>query len=340
MVLSVKPFASAGNAAKYYSHGDYYGKEGVGIWLGKGVESLGLSGDFNAKNDQAFKDILNGKMPSGEILGRQTKEGVEHRPGIDLTFSCPKSFSIQMLLYANEEQRAAMNSALMTAVNNTISYIEDGGYVIARKGKGGIEKEQIRSLIFAAFMHTTNRNLEPQAHVHCFLANAAKCSDGKYRSLSYDQVLENVKLFGQIFRNELALEAKKLGFSINTTTLPDGSSSFELSHIHPQLIKAFSTRRKEIVKLCEEYGVTTKEGRDRVVINSRKAKKLVAEETLKKSWQKIESDTMSQVERLSASGVEKGEALSLTDLVSLCIEDVSANKSVFTEGELIKSILK
>jgi conjugative relaxase-like TrwC/TraI family protein len=263
-MLSIRAFSSGGVASKYYSHGDYYGQEGQGTWLGEGARELGLKGEFTASSDKKFNDLLNGILPDGQVLGRKTKDGIEHRPGIDLTFSAPKSFSIEMLVFANSEKKQNMEKALMNATSRTLNYIEKKGYAVARKGQAGKDKEEINKLSFASFYHTTNRNLEPQAHVHCFLANAAKCSDDKYRSLEFKQILNNNKFLGQVFRNELALETKKLGIDISTKFLSDGSSSFELAHIDQKLIDGFSTRRAEIEALCKLYGVITKEGRDKI----------------------------------------------------------------------------
>ncbi len=295
-MLSVRAFSSGGAASKYYSHGDYYGQEGQGTWLGEGARELGLKGEFTASSDQKFNNLLNGILPDGQVLGRKTKDGIEHAPGIDLTFSAPKSFSIEMLVFAGKEQKANMEKALMNATGKTLSYVEKQGYVIARKGKDGYEKEPISKLSFATFLHSTNRNLEPQSHVHCFLANAAQCEDGKYRSLAFGDIFKSNKFLGQVFRNELALEVKKLGIDINTKLLSDGSSSFELSHIDPKLIDAFSTRRAEIEALCKLYGITTKEGRDKIVINSRKAKQNIKEEDLKQSWNEVASNIQKTLE--------------------------------------------
>jgi conjugative relaxase-like TrwC/TraI family protein len=306
-MLSIKPFSSSDAASKYYSHGDYYGSEGEGSWLGLGAKDLGLSGDITAKTNKEFNNLLKGILPNGQVLGRKTKDGTEHTPGVDLTFSAPKSFSIQMLLYSSSQERQGMEQALKTAVSKTLSYIESKGYVVARKGNGGYEREKLNKLTFATFMHTTNRNLEPQMHVHCFLANAAKCQDGKFRSITIDNLLENNKLFGQAFRNELALETKKLGLEITHTILSDGSSSFEIASVHPKIIEAFSTRRKEIVGLCKLYGVTTKEGRDKIVINSRKAKKLVTKEELTKAWYELENKIKQEIDAEQNSSNNKIE---------------------------------
>ena len=293
-MLSTRVFKSSSAAANYYSHGDYYGSEGEGNWFGEGAKDFNLTGKFNAKDNQSFIDLLEGKMPNGQKLVRKIKGKEEHCPGVDLTFSAPKSFSIQMLVYSAPEEKQAMEGALTKAVNNTLKYIEENNYVVARKGHNGVIKEPINKLTFATFMHTTNRNVEPQAHVHCLLANAAKCEDRKFRSIAFDEILKNNKFFGQVFRNELALETKNLGYEIKPTTLSDGSSSFELTKIDQKLIDAFSTRRKEIEELCKFYNVTTKEGRDKIVINSRKSKSISFQEDITKAWTQLEKKSCSR----------------------------------------------
>ncbi len=52
--------------------GDYYGQEGEGYWFGAGVkDDFNLSGEFNAKGNQSFIDLLEGKMPNGQTLSRK-----------------------------------------------------------------------------------------------------------------------------------------------------------------------------------------------------------------------------------------------------------------------------
>ncbi len=348
-MLSIKILSSSDAAAKYYSHGDYYGSDGEGKWFGDGKKDFNLNGEFTAKNNKEFKELLDGIMPDGKKLGRVIKNSRQHNPGTDLTFSAPKSFSIEMLVNADSKQKTKLEDAMQNAVERTLSYIEKSGYIFARLGEGGKEREPLKELTFATFMHTTNRNLEPQVHVHSFLANAAKCSDGKYRSVNIDNLLAHGKHFGQIFRNELAIEVKKLGIEIRPTILSDGSSSFELSKINPKLIDAFSTRRKEIVDICKQLGITTKEGRDKVVINSRQAKKLVKQEDLKHAWEEIAknvqhnheiNEKIQVVQKHQASPVPKYEKITAQDLVKICIDDISSSKSVFSSDELVHKTLK
>ncbi len=364
-MLSTKAFSSSTNAQKYYSHADYYGAEAKGMWYGEGARELKLEGEFDAKSSKEFKDILEGFIPDGTRIGKTDQNGnIIHRPGIDLTFSSPKSFSIQMHVFANKEEKIKLEEARQRALHNTLEYIEQSGLVYTRKGKAGIEQEQINKLTFALFTHTTNRNLEPQDHVHCLLANMTKCKDGKYRSIVWDKIFENNKFIGQVFRNELALETKRLGYEIDTRMLSDGSSSFELKDIPQKLIDAFSTRRKEIEALCKELDIKTKEGRDRVVINSRKAKQTISKEKLEHAWQMVvkavefEKDNaasnkaitvINALERVRdflaekfSTKFDKDEVpeLNCDDLAKLCLDDVSHHNSVFSKQDLSVRALK
>src|SRR4051812_21941962 len=121
-MLSVKAFGSSEAAGTYYIHGDYYGSEGQGTWHGKAAAELQLTGGFNAAPTQGFKDILDGKLPDGQILGKKTRDGVQHRPGIDLTFSAPKSFPIEMLVNSSGEKQEQLAAALAQATQNTLDY--------------------------------------------------------------------------------------------------------------------------------------------------------------------------------------------------------------------------
>lgn len=369
-MLSTKVFKSASNVETYYQHADYYGAEAKGIWFGSGAEDFQLSGSFEAKTDKGFKDLVNGKMPDGRVIGNLDKHDNNiHRPGMDLTFSSPKSFSIQMHVLGDQQEKQKLDIARMKALTKTLSYIENSGIIYTRKGRGGKIVEPINKLIYALFVHTTNRKLEPQDHVHCLLANATKCPDGKFRTIVWDDLLKHNKFIGQIFRNELALEVKKLGYEIRTTQLSDESSSFELKHIPQNLIDAFSTRRKEIEVLFKLYDVKTKEGRDRIVINSREAKKTVPEKELKEAWVKVldsvlqnkESTKISDITtqqikhyvlekardlldktiyRQQIDSIKAPEKISAKEIVLMAVRDITYNESVFTKEDLLKAALK
>jgi len=379
-MLTVSPLTSASDALKYYSHGDYYGSEGEGEWYGEGAKKLGLSGEFNAAKDKRFKAVLDGKISEDAPLGRMKNGKLEHRPGIDMTFGAPKSFSIEVNLNCDEETKAMLREAKIKAVKTTLDYALEKGYIQIRRGKGGKIKEKINDGIFALFAHTTNRNLEPHEHIHSLVANAAICEDGKIRSINVDPLLRAnsgvIKLLGQIERNELKREITKLnlGYQFRDVILKDGSHSFEFAHIPEKLIRAFSTRTKEIEELYKKYGVTTAKGRDNITINSRSAKQKVKKEDLYSCWNNItkeilgndhslekgrsisntkkavsgidyNSDLKSNSEDLtlsskSASKNFNSDEITIGELAKKCIEDASHKNSTFTHETLAKSILK
>ena len=46
------------------------------------------------------------------------------------------------------------------------------------------------------FRHETSREQDPQLHSHCVVINATQLEDGKWQSLSNEEVLNNQKLLG------------------------------------------------------------------------------------------------------------------------------------------------
>lgn len=365
-MLSTKVFSSGSNAQNYYSHADYYGAEATGVWFGEGAKDFKVSGVFDAKDSKEFKDLLDGRMPDGRVLGKKGKDNeVNHRPGADLTFSSPKSIAVEMHVLGDKESKQKLEGARDIALSRVLSHIESSGMVHTRKGDGGFIKEPVQKLTFALFNHTTNRKLEPQDHTHCFLANATKCNDGKYRTIVWDEVLKNNKYLGQMYRNELALEVKNLGYDIRVTRLSDGSSSFELAKVPQKVIDGFSTRRKEIEALFKYYDVKTKAGRDRIVINSRGCKKSLPKEQLQETWKQVLEKVNSTKEHsISSIGIKESikektrvfldktiyrqdinhfkeqEVIPVKDMVSLAIKNITYNSSVFKKEELFKETMK
>jgi conjugative relaxase-like TrwC/TraI family protein len=48
---------------------------------------------------------------------------------------------------------------------------------------GGEKIAQTGNLLVALFQHDTNRNQEPNAHIHAVVANVTQGPDGKWRAL-------------------------------------------------------------------------------------------------------------------------------------------------------------
>jgi conjugative relaxase-like TrwC/TraI family protein len=130
---------SSGQASHYYQKDNYYSKA-EGQWQGRGAEKLGLQGEVKKED---FEKLINGKAPDGSFEIANGGEGHEHRAGIDLTFSAPKSVSIASEVLGDARVREAHKKA----VSEALRYVESH-YAQARQTASGVtEKVDTGNLI-------------------------------------------------------------------------------------------------------------------------------------------------------------------------------------------------
>lgn len=232
----------------YYkdSKDDYYSKDNQpSLWQGKLAEELGLIGEVKKEN---FIQLMSGISPDNKLL-RQNKyknKNADERLAIDLTFSAPKSISIESLVNGN----IGVLKAHEDAVTRTLELIEQRANT--RLKKDGVSKTvNTGNLAIGKFRHETNRNNDPQLHTHAVILNITKRDDGEYRALHNDSIIKSTKEFTKIYQGYLAKELKEQGFKLRITK--DG---FELAHINDNQIQAFSSRSKEVEKALSEIGLT------------------------------------------------------------------------------------
>ena len=118
-MLSIKVLTrkDIGRAASYYSAGadDYYRKEGESIsWQGKGAHALELEREVDPKD---LKNLLAGQIgPNIRVSRGSTRNDAKERIGIDLTFSAPKSVSLQALVAGDVRVIEAHDRAVTAAI--------------------------------------------------------------------------------------------------------------------------------------------------------------------------------------------------------------------------------
>ena len=246
MVASVSALTSSAQAASYYEADDYYAEGGLSPseWQGTGAEALGLSGEVD--RDQ-FPDLLDGRI-GDQQLGTYRDGHLEHRPGWDVTLSAPKSVSIMAEVAGDRRLIAAHGQAVRTAMAHVEKHmaatrIRDGG-TVAREATG--------NLIVASFQHGTSRAQDPQLHTHNVIMNATRGEDGAWRSLEPRTIYQLQKQIGAIYRQELALKVRELGYEIETGK----DSLFEIKDVTAEVIGAFSTRSAEIEAALETRGTS------------------------------------------------------------------------------------
>ena len=328
-MLSIMPLKNAAHISNYYmNHDNYYlaDKEGLkdeSLWMGKGAELLGLSGNIE---EQQFLPLLKGILPNGSQIGANKTGKDKHRPGTDITLSAPKSVSILALAGKDERLVDAHKKAVLAVVSRLEAMAAE-----ARMTSGDDTIfEKTRNLVIASFLHNTSRELDPQLHTHLIILNMTMRNDGMWRALSSRQkkdmenlyngfreiLYDNQHYFGLVYISTLAKEVKKHGYEID---IKDRYGNFEINGVPDALIKSMSKRTeqmndhlkdKNIIKTAKSAEVANKD--------SRPEKMLISTKELDARWQKdLTNNQVDLDEVINASKEQKSSPEFDSHLVSM-----------------------
>ena len=230
----------------YFKEDNYYSKSEAkeqSKWFGNGAAALGMEGQVEG---ELFKNLLHGQSPDGsKTLSGKKINPKKHRAGFDLTFSAPKSVSLAVLMGGDRQ----LEQAHRIAVERTLKIIEQQ-YAQARVWDGKQQqKVNTGNLIVAQFHHTTSREKDPQLHTHCVLLNSTQLKNGKWRALTNEELYNQKMLLGAIYRNELAYEARKLGYEIEPLQNLGTKTDSLVQHRSDYATNQFD---KKAVRLCPE----------------------------------------------------------------------------------------
>lgn len=323
-MLSMSNVPSVASAATYYAEDNYYSNDesqSQSSWAGKGAELLGLAGAVDTGD---FVRILSGEIGEehlGRVLGK-TAEGavrLEHRPGLDVTLSPPKSVS----LLAEVDGRGDVRAAHEAAVDKVLAFMEQH-YARARVSEAGTTRyEMTENLIVGRFHHTTSRELDPQTHTHLVIANATMTEGGHWRSLSNELIWKNQQLLGAIYDSGLAANLRKLGYRLETSE----KGQWEIAGITRAQIEHFSQRSQAIGERLGRFGLTRETAnaaqREDAALRTRDSKKDVDHVALHEEWK----------ERAQAMGVdfaqiEQARLLGANNPTNPGIRDAKADEAV------------
>jgi len=290
---------SAAQAENYYEKDDYYtqgdpNQQSDSHWQGKGAEKLHLTGPVN---QEIFQQLLHGQTPDGKSLHSKRIDPTNHRAATDYTFSAPKSVSIAALIQKDKRVISAHDNAVKIALG-----VLENRYAQTRvrRGPGIRERVTTGNLIAATFRHETSREQDPQLHTHCVVINATQLENGKWQSISNDEALNNVKLLGEIYQNELAHQLQKLGYEIE----PQGNGLFECKGYEKPLLDLFSTRSQQIENYIKRWEAALKEQggkplhpkqKKQATLATRLRKKTVPRDVLLVGWEKAIAQSQSHL---------------------------------------------
>ena len=212
--------------------------ESPGFWLGEGARRLGLEG---AVDPDDLRRVLAGVSPNGEILTAGRVDEAKRVAGFDLTLSAPKSVSLLFGL-SDPAVSAIVRGVHEDAVEQALGYLERHALGV-RRGAGGQNSIGAEGLVAAAFTHRTSRAGDPQLHTHVLVANVAKGVDGIWSAADARLIYGHSRTAGFLYQGALrAGLTRALGVRFGEVS----RGMAELDGVPKALLRAFSTRRREI----------------------------------------------------------------------------------------------
>ncbi len=312
--MSVSAVGAGGG--DYYAIDDYYFGKAAGTadaadratltWGGRGAARLGVAGPAKADD---FRAVLDGRNPDPaglplSVFDRRMREGggpsapgepggrPAHRPGLDLTFSAPKSVSVAALV-GGDDRLLGLHAA---AVGRVMAYIE-ARHALTRQrdGKGGIERVATGHLLYAQTTHSTSRAGDPNLHTHVVVANAVyDAASGQWRALDNREIYANQVMLGLIYQRELAGGLMREGYDVRSANLrgdaPSKDGMFEIADAPAAVLAAFSKRHGQILANAQAMKPQTPAQFELAVLKNRPKKIETPAGKLRAVWEKAAAD--------------------------------------------------
>ncbi|MHB1743407.1 MAG: MobF family relaxase [Acidobacteriaceae bacterium] len=253
-----------------------------GEWQGRGAELLGLRGEVTREQFEAIREGLHPE--TGEFLrprhgadriGENGAEQSKARSLYDLTFSAPKSVSIQALVGGDERLIAAHDKAVREAL------AEAENYAAARiRMNGANEDRTTGNWVVASYRHDASRELDPQLHTHAVAANLTYDGvEGRWKALQASGLYERCAYLTEVYRNALAREVRSLGYEIEPHRDPKGRDyGFEIRGLGNELLEKYSQRSAQrdvaIEQFTQEHGRKPTNNEVAVLVRETRADKL------------------------------------------------------------------
>ncbi len=357
MVATVRNLTSASATADYLRRdGGYYTAGGAeshegraknaehrngSFWHGKGAMTLGLRPDLHVAAGK-FESLLAGHViGTGIRLGRKRAGAREHRPGLDITFSAPKSVSLAALLPTRRHPHGdrGVVHAHDEAVRATLDWIEEN--LLETRGWDPATRKRPRisapHMVAATFRHVASRNLDPQLHTHAVIANMTRDKQGRWRSIEATLLHRHARQIGAYYRNELSRRLMERGYDVEPA-MAGRMPSFEIAGYDRTLRNAFSTRRSEILDFMRERGWDHSQAAAQMAtLATRRRKDEPLRAMLETVWAE-RAQALGLGADLAAARpcrpVGKAEGLSALEIVARAAERLEERQSVFAAHDL------
>jgi conjugative relaxase-like TrwC/TraI family protein len=234
--------------------------EAAGVWIGGGIESLGLVGEVEPADLRA---VLAGLAPGTGLTPNETTLRAHPRrvPGFDLTFAVPKSVSMAYAL-ADRRVQHLIVKACEAALGETLGWLEREACFVRRgtnKAENrdtwgeawGTRRMVARGFVGAAYRHRTSRAGDPHLHWHVLVANLAQGIDGRWSALEGRAIYDTARTGGAVFQ---AAMRRELTAALGVEWGPVHEDAAEIAGIPHTVLREFSQRREQIVEWLDDAG--------------------------------------------------------------------------------------
>ncbi len=251
---------------------------------GKSCSGLGLTGSIQ---QEEFLRALRGDFGSDVTLSRSVRLDAKARAALDMTFSPPKSVSIQALAGKDSSVIEAHDQA----VTKALEFLEHELLRARHTEKGITTSERTGNAAIAKFRHETARPTEgaysdPQLHTHALLMNVTQRADGTWVATSNDDIYRLKSMVESVYHAELASALEKAGHQIRYQ-----GKSLELAHITRDQIESFSKRSQdinaELAAIGETRGTASRALKQTIALKTRLDKvPEITRDELQKDWER------------------------------------------------------
>ena len=348
----------AGYAQRHLQHSDYYDEHRrvQGEWQGRGAELLGLRGNVTREQFEAVREGLHPE--TGEFLrprhsaDRTNGDGSEQskaRSLYDLTFSAPKSISVQAMVGGDGRLVAVHDKAVREALAEAESYARS-----RVRMNGANENRTTGNWIVAAYRHDTSRELDPQLHTHAVAANLTYDGvEGRWKALQASGLYERRGYITEVYRNALAQEVRSLGYKIEQRRDSRGRDlGFEIRGVSSEMLERYSQRSAQrdaaIEEFKEQHGRKPTDNEVAVLVRESRADKLaeIATEQVRQQQQaRLSPEELHALDHLRGKAQDQSrtclhELSPAADSLQHAKEHLFERRSVVYDYELLTEALR
>jgi len=318
-VLTIRAMTGgAGYAQRHLEHSDYDDehRKVQGEWQGRGAELLGLRGSVTREQFEAVREGLHPETceflrprHGADRLNNDGSEQSKARSLYDLTFSAPKSVSIQAMVGSDERLIAAHDKAVREALAESESYA-----ATRIRLNGANENRTTGNWIVATYRHDTSRELDPQLHTHAVAANLTYDGvEGRWKAMQASGLYERRAYLTEVYRNVLAHEVRGLGYEIEPRRDSRGRDlGFEIRGVSQELLEKYSQRSAQrdiaIAEFTKERGRSPTGNEVTVLVRESRADKLAeisTEQVRQQQRERLSPEESHRLDRLRSGSLEQ-----------------------------------